>query len=151
MSIRFLGTLLASLAFLLSGPSSAVAQWENIETVEGAYGEKITLLRQPHRVADGLSARALGIAGTDTTKWALSLIGAHSDDEIALTYGGDSLAILDVQRPDDGIGPTKVFVSESAFLTMAESETVTLSVGDVNASLPASLRREMKEVFRRVN
>jgi hypothetical protein len=148
---RFLGVLAGSLLVLLGGAPSAVAQWENIETVEGAYGEQITLLKQPHSVADGLSARALGIAATDTTTWALSLIGAAPDDAISVAYGDEQLPVLDVQRPSDGIGPTKVFVSESSFLTMAESETVTLTVGSTRAPLPEPLRREMKEIFRRVN
>ena len=150
MRSRLSGVLLGGLLFLLGGASPAAAQWENIETVEGAYGEQITLTRQPHGVADGLSARALGIAATDTTQWALSLIGAAPEDEIAVTYGGNSLTVLDVQRPDDGIGPTKVFVSEETFLRMAETRAVTLRVGDVEASLPAQLLREMKEIYKRV-
>ena len=151
ISRRVFGLLAGGLLVFLVGAPSAVAQWENIETVEGAYGEQITLTRQPHGIADGLSARALGIASRDTTQWALSLIGAVSEDEIVVTYGDEQLPILDVQRPSDGIGPTKVFVSKSSFLTMAESTTVTLKVGDVEASLPAPLRREMKEIFRRVS
>lgn len=147
---RLLAALFGSFLLLVSGAAPAAAQWENIETVEGAYGEEITLTRQPHSVADGLSARALGIAASDTTKWALGLIGVGPDEEIAVMYGGDALRILDVQRPDDGIGPTRVYVSEEAFLTMAETETVTLRVGDVEASLPVQLRREMREIFKRV-
>jgi hypothetical protein len=150
MLVRLPGALLGSLLLLLSAAAPAAAQWENIETVEGAYGEQITLTRQPHSLADGLSARALGVAAPDTTTWALSLIGAAPDEEITVTYGGEPLPILDVQRPDDGVGPTKVFVPEEAFLTMAETETVTLRVGDVETSLPSQMRQEMAEIYKRV-
>jgi hypothetical protein len=150
MLVRLLGLLLGSVLFTLIGTVPAAAQWENIDTVEGAYGEEITLTEQPHGVADGVSVRALGIAAPDTTKWALSFIGAAPEDTISVTYGGEPLSILQIQRPDDGIGPTKVYVSEEAFLTMAETETVTLRVGDARVSLPAQLRREMTEIFKRV-
>ena len=151
MLFRLSGALFGGLLFVLSSAAPAAAQWENIETVEGAYGEEITLTKQPHSVADGLSARALGIVAPDTTKWVLSLIGTAPEDEIEVQYGGETLTILDVQRPDDGIGPTKVFVSQEAFLTMAETEAVTLRVGGVKAPLPPQLRREMKEIFGRVS
>lgn len=151
MLARFLGALLCCGLFLSVGSPPALAQWSNIETVEGAYGQQITLTKQPHNVGDGLSARALGVAATDTTRWALSLIGASPEDTIAVTYGGETLAVLDVQHPEDNVGPTKVYVSAETFLTMAETEAVTLRVGDVTTSLPAQLRREMEEIFRRVS
>jgi hypothetical protein len=142
--------LLASAIFLLVGVVPAAAQWENIETVEGAYGKKITLTKTPHRLAEGLSARAMGIAAPDTTQWSLSLIGAAPEDSISLAYDGDALPVLQVQRPDDGVGPTEVFVSKETFLTMAETAAVRLRVGDVTTGLPPDLRREMEEVFERV-
>ena len=127
---------------------AAAQQSENVTTVEGANGEKMTLTAQPHRVADGLSVRAMGIRAEDTTnRWVLSLIGAAAEDDISLTYGDQSLQILEVNRPDDGVGPTKVYVSQEDFLTMAETDTVTLTVGDVSASLPEPLRREMRLIF----
>ncbi|PSQ97059.1 MAG: hypothetical protein BRD55_03885 [Bacteroidetes bacterium SW_9_63_38] len=132
---------------LLSNP--AQAQMDNIDTVEGPRGAETTLTAQPHGVADGLSVRALGIAAPDTTRWALSLIGAESGDEISLRHGNESLPRLAVQRPDDGVGPTRVYVSQQTFLTMAESSSVTLQVGTVSASLPDPLRREMSVVFER--
>jgi hypothetical protein len=128
-----------------------LAQSENVTTVEGADGEKMTLTAQPHHVADGLSVRAMGIRAEDTTnRWVLSLIGAAAEDDISLTYGDQSLQILEVNRPDDGVGPTKVYVSQEDFLTMAETDTVTLTVGDVSASLPEPLRREMRLIFDKV-
>lgn len=152
MFVRFsTGLLFASAFFFLLGTGSAVAQWENLETVEGPYGEETTLTKTPHSLADGLSARALGIASSDTTRWAISLIGAAPDDEISLTHGGEALSILAVNRPTEGVGPTKVFVSQETFLTMAESAAVTLRVGDRTLSLPAQLRREMKKIFGKVS
>lgn len=151
MFFRVFGVLLGGILFLAMGAIPAAAQWENIETVEGPYGEEMTLTKRPHGVADGLSVRALSISRSDTTRWAISLIGASPKDPLAITYGDESLSIQDVQSPSDGVGPTKVFVSAEAFLTMAETQTVTLRVGDVTAALPDQLRREMKEIFERVN
>ncbi|PQJ36379.1 hypothetical protein BSZ35_08360 [Salinibacter sp. 10B] len=129
----------------------AAAQSENVTTVEGADGEQMTLTAQPHSVADGLSVRAMGIEATDTaTRWVLSLIGADPEDEISLTYGDQSLRILEVNRPDDGVGPTKVYVTQEDFLTMAETGTVTLTVGDVSTTLPEQLRREMRMIFDKI-
>jgi len=151
MHVRLLPGALLSIALLLVlGVSPAAAQWENIETVEGGYGQKITLTKTPHRLADGLSVRAMGIAASDTTRWSLSFIGAAAEDSISIAYDGERLPILRVQRPDDGVGPTEVFVSQETFLTMAETAAVTLRVGDVSTPLSNDLRREMKQVFRRV-
>jgi hypothetical protein len=143
----FLGVVLA----FTGTASPAAAQWENIETVDGAYGAEMTLTKRPHGVAEGLSVRAMAIARPDTTRWAISLIGAAPDASLSIKYGNEALSVQNVQRPDDGVGPTKVFVAEEAFLTMAETETVRLNVGNVTASLPDQLRQEMKEIFERVN
>jgi hypothetical protein len=91
----------------------------------------------------------MGIAAPDTTRWALSLIGAAPDDEIVLQYADESLPLLSVQRPDDGVGPTRVYVSQQAFLTMAENSPVILQVGSTSAVLPEPLRREMTAIFER--
>ncbi len=123
------------------------AQSGNVTTVEGAQGEKMTVTAQPHSVAEGLSVRAMGIQAPDTTRWALSLIGADPEADISLSYGGESLPIESVSRPEDGVGPTEVFVTQETFLTMAETGTVTLTVGGTARSLPEQLRREMKEIF----
>jgi len=130
-------------------PGNCLAQMNNVDTVEGPRGDETTLTAQPHRVADGLSVRALSIAAPDTTRWALSLIGAAPDAEIALRYGEESLPLHAVQRPDDGVGPTRVYVSEQTFLTMTEASTVTLQVGPTSGPLPDRLRREMKTIFER--
>lgn len=123
------------------------AQSNNIETVEGPRGEQITLTAEPHSIADGLSVRAMRLIESDTTQWALSLIGAPPEDDISLTAGDESIPIERVRRPDDGIGPTDVFVSQETFLTLAETETAALQVGEVTASLPAALRREMTQII----
>ncbi len=141
---------LVALLGLLTAP--AVAQSDNVTTVEGANGKQTTMTAQPHSVASGLSVRAMGIDAPDTTtRWVISLIGAAPEDSISLTYGDQSLRILEVNRPDDGIGPTKVYVSGEDFLTMAETEAVTLSVGDVSVALPEQLRREMQLIFEKVS
>lgn len=149
MFARALGLLLGGALLLTVGVVPAAAQWENIETVEASYGKTVTLIQRPHGVAEGLSARALSIARSDTTQWAISLIGASPKDTISITYGDEPLPVRDIQFPSDGVGPTKIFVSKETFLTMAETKTVTLRVGDVSATLPDQLRREMKEIFRR--
>lgn len=151
MFSRLLGVFLGGILLLTMGAIPAAAQWENIETVEGPYGMEMTLTKRPHGAAEGLSVRALAMARADTTRWAISLIGAVPDDTLAITYGDESLSIQDVQSPSDGVGPTKVFVSAESFLTMAETQTVMLRVGDVTTALPDQLRREMKEIFERVN
>ena len=135
---------------LTAGPTPAHAQWENIDTVQGAQGKKTTLTKRPRRLADGLSARALGISAPDTTRWALSLIGADAEDAIELKYGNESLPILDIERPSDGVGPTQVFVSESTFRTIADTKAVRIQVGVTTAAVPPKLRREMGEILRRV-
>ena len=153
VGIRSHGSVLPIRVLLLLGVASillsghCLAQLSNVDTVEGPRGEKTTLTAQPHGIADGLSVRALGIAAPDTTRWALSLIGAGPDEEIALQYAGESLPLLSVQRPDDGVGPTRVYVSQETFLTMAETSTVTLRVGATSVSLPDQLRREMAAIF----
>lgn len=124
-------------------------QSENVTTVEGPQGEKMTVTAQPHSVAEGLSVRAMGIEAPDTTRWALSLIGAPPEADISLTYGDESLPVERISRPEDGIGPTEVYVTQETFLTMAETGTVTLTVGDVTTSLPEQLRKEMQEIFER--
>jgi uncharacterized phage protein gp47/JayE len=137
-------------AVALVPPCPGYAQATNVKTVEGAQGKKTTLTAQPHRMAEGLSARAMGVVDPDTTRWALSLIGVGPDESIALTYGDESLPVYDVQRPDDGVGPTTVFVSPRAFRLMAETGTVRITVGAVTTSLPQKLRREMRIILRRV-
>jgi len=112
----------------------------------------MTVTAQPHSVADGLSVRAMGIETTmDSTRWALSLIGADPEADISLSYGGESLSIEEISRPEDGVGPTEVYVTQETFLTMAEMGAVTLTVGGTTRSLPEQLRREMQEIFERVS
>lgn len=152
MLVRVLtGAFLAVVVSLLFGASPAAAQWENIGTVEGPRGKKITLTERPHGIAERVSVRAMGIVDSDTTQWALSLIGAAPEDTIALVYEDKSLPIESLERPEEGVGPTKVFISEKTFLTMTETAAVKLRVGDQTAPLPAQLRREMKQIRKRVN
>ena len=140
--------LVGALSLCVAPPTFAQSA-ENVTTVEGPRGEEMTLTAQPHGLADGLSARAMCISAPDTTRWALSLIGATEEDEISLTYGDESMPIEGIDRPEDGVGPTKVYVSKENFLTMAETATVTLRVGTVSVSLPEALRHEMRVIFDR--
>lgn len=137
---------------LLLCATPAVAQSENIRTVEGPNnGETTTLTARPHLLADGLSARALGISAPDSTRWALRLIGASETDQIRLLRADETLPILHIDRPaDDEIGPTSVYIGQETFLLMAETATVTLQVGDTRASLPDDLRAEMQRIFEKV-
>ncbi len=151
MFARVFNVLLGAVLLLAFGVGSAAAQWENIEMVEGSYGKDVTLTQRPHGVAEGLSARALSIARSDTTQWAISIIGASPEDTISISYGDEPLPIRDIQAPSDGVGPTKVFVSKETFLTMAETQSVTLRVGDVTTAFPEQLRQEMREIFRRAD
>ena len=150
-------TLLRRFALLsllgLAVPLLAQAQSENIETVEGAQGQRMTLTAQPHSLAEGLSVRAMGIETTmDSTRWAFSLIGASHDADVSIQYGGETLPVESVNPPSDGgVGPVRVYVSQRTFLTMAETGGVTLTVGDVTAPLPEQLRREMRQIFERVS
>ena len=129
-----------------------MAQMENVETVDGSGDRTLTLTAEPHRLADMLSVRAMGITGPATqTRWALSFIGAAPEDSISIQYGDKSLAIERINRPEDGIGPTRVYVSEEAFLTMAETSEVTLTVGDVSTALPEQMRREMQFIFKELS
>lgn len=139
--------------FGLLVPLLAQGQSENIETVEGARGERMTLTAQPRSLAEGLSARAMGVETTmDSTRWALTLIGAAPDADISIRYGGETLPVKSVDPPaDGGVGPVTVYVSQQTFLTMAETGGITLTVDDVSASLPEQLRREMRQIFERVS
>lgn len=152
MSVRFFARLfLASLFLLVLHAAPASAQWSNIETVEGPRGEEMTLTETPHVLNEDVSARALSIVRSNTTQWALGLIGTAPEDTISITYGDESLPIERIERPSDGIGPTRVFVSPETFLTIAEAETATLRIGDATVTLPEDFRREMKRIFEREN
>lgn len=140
--------LIGSLLGIIAGPP-VYGQSGNVTTVEGPQGEKMTITATPHGIEDGLSIRAMGIAAPDTTRWALSLIGTSPNDDISLSYGDESLPITRIDRPDDGVGPTRVFVSEETFLTIANTGSITLTVGDVTTSLPEQLRVEMQKIFDR--
>jgi len=134
-------------------PILAQGQAENIQTVEGPRGEQMTLTAQPHSLADGLSVRAMGIETTmDSTRWALSLIGAEPGEEVTIHYGDESLPVRKVQPPQDGgPGPIRVYISQETFLTMAETGGLRLRVGGVTAPLPEQMRREMQIIFERVS
>lgn len=147
MSLRLAKVICLVGLLVLLAPTPAAAQWENIDTVEGAQGQDMILTVQPHQLAEGLSARALCIVRRDSTRWALGLIGVPPGEDVSLTYGEETLPVYHVERPDDGIGPVRVFVSGETFLTLAESGSAAIHVGNVRAALPDQLRREMRRIF----
>lgn len=135
-------------SFALFAPTAA-AQMSNVETVEGPdTGEETTLTVTPHSLNEDVSARAVGVESPTSTRWALTLIGVTRADSIRLTLGGESLPIEDISRPDEGeVGPTRVYLSQKTFLTVAEQTEVRLHVGDATMSLPAQMRKEMQHIF----
>ena len=139
------------LAFLLVSPRAA-AQESNVKTVEGpGAGEKTTLMASPRPLTPEISARAVGVRTPNGTRWALTLIGIGSADSLKLTMGDQTLPIKDINRPDEGeVGPTRLYVSQKTFLTIAETNTVQLYVDSVKTGLPEQMRKEMQLIFERV-
>jgi hypothetical protein len=45
------------------------------------------------------------------------------------------------------VGPTRVYVSQETFLTVAEQSEARLHVGNVALSLPAPMRADMQQIF----
>jgi hypothetical protein len=133
---------------VLSAPLAS-AQSSNIETVEGSRpGEKMTLTITPHVLNDDVSARAVGVSSPSGTRWALTLIGISRADSVRLTIGDDALPIEEISRPaEDEVGPTRVYLSQKTFLTVAETDGVRLHVGDTALTLPAQMREEMQQIF----
>ena len=153
MLTRVLLVVLAACVALLAPAQPAVGQASNLDTVEGPEaGERTTLTMTPRVLAEGLSARALGVQGPRENRWALTLIGATIADSIGLTLGNEALPIEDLTRPDEGeVGPTRLYLSQETFLTIAETPEVRLHVGDQAVAIPEQLRREMKKIFEKVN
>lgn len=137
---------------VLAFAPAAAAQSSNLDTVEGPNpGEETTLTITPHRLTDEVSARALGIDSPTSTRWALTLIGVSRADSIGLTLGDEALPIEDVSRPDEGeVGPTRVFLSQKTFLTIAETAEARLHIGDTTTPFPAQMREEMRQIFEKV-
>lgn len=108
----------------------------------------MTLTITPHVLNDDVSARAVGVDSPSGTRWALTLIGISRADSIRLTLGDDTLPVEDISRPaEDEVGPTRVYLSQKTFLTVAERDGVRLHVGDTALPLPAQMREEMQQIF----
>lgn len=144
---RLLVLLVAGTVALLV--PAAAAQSSNIETIEGSSpGEKMTLTVTPHVLNDDVSARAVGIESPTGTRWAFTLIGIRRADSVGLSLGGEALPIEDISRPgEDEVGPTRVYVSQKTFFTVAEQDGARLHVGDATVSLPAPMRADMQQIF----
>lgn len=141
--------LLLLVGSIASFAPTATAQSSNVETVEGPNaGEETTLTITPHALNEDVSARALGVASPSETRWALTLIGVTRADSIRLTLGDEALPIEEISRPaKDEVGPTRLYLSQKTFLTVAETEEVRLHVGESTMSLPAQMRKEMQQIF----
>lgn len=151
---RLLPTLLAGICVALSlAAPPATAQYSNLDTVEGPNtGETTTLTITPHALSDNISARALGIDSPTSNRWALTLIGVTQADSIRLSLGDETVPIEDISRPGEGeVGPTRVYLSQKTFLTLAESSGVRLQVGEETMPLPEQMRKEMRQIFEEVS
>lgn len=149
---RSLFVSLVGAAALLLAPSLATAQESNIDTIDGPnVGEETTLMVSPRPLTEEISARALGIQGPGGARWAITLIGIGSADSLKLTMGDQTLPIEDISRPEEGeVGPTRLYLSQETFLTIAETEAVRLRVGSVTTGLPERMREEMRLIHGRV-
>lgn len=145
---RLLALLLVGCVGALFAPSAA-AQFSNLDTVEGpSSGETTTLMIAPHSLTENVSGRAIGIKSPNDTRFALTLIGITSADSIGLTLDDEALPIEEVSRPAEGeIGPTRVYVSQQTFLTLAERTGVRLHIGDTSTQFPDQMRKEMRKIF----
>lgn len=148
---RVLPLLLAGGCAALLAPA-AMAQYPNLDTVEGpSAGEETTLTISPHSLSEDVSARALGVKSPNSTRFALTLIGITRADSIKLTLGDEALPIEEISRPaEDEVGPTRVYLSQKTFLTLAETSGVRLHVGDETMQLPSQMREEMRKIFETV-
>lgn len=145
---RLIVLLIASFfAALFAAP--VAAQSPNLDTVEGpSTGEKTTLTITPHSLTDDVSARALGVKGPNGNRFAITLIGITRTDSVGLTLGDKPLPIEDISRPDeDEVGPTRVYLSQETFLTIADTPEVRLHIGDATAKIPDQMRKEMRTIF----
>ncbi|PSR04861.1 MAG: hypothetical protein BRD54_01055, partial [Bacteroidetes bacterium SW_8_64_56] len=70
---------------------------------------------------------------------------------IGLSLGGETLPIEDISRPEEGeVGPTRVYLSQQTFLTVADRSDVRLRIGDATTQLPDQMRTEMRQIFEKV-
>ena len=152
MLSRLLPLLLVGCCTALSTVPSATAQSSNLDTVEGpGAGEQTTLTVTPHTLTEEVSARALGVKSPNGTRWAITLIGISSADSIELILEEEALPIEDISRPEEGeVGPTRVYVSQQTFLTVADRSDVRLRIGDATTRLPDQMRTEMQQIFEKV-
>lgn len=151
MPHRLLVVLIAGCFSLLFAPPVA-GQSSNIETLEGpGEGESTTLTITPHVLTEDVSARAIAVESPTGRRWALTLIGTSSADSLGLSMGNEPLPIEDISRPEeDEVGPTRVYLSQETFLTIADNPEVRLHVGDATTSIPDQMRTEMRKIFDKV-
>jgi hypothetical protein len=144
--------VIGCVAMLALLTSPAAAQIPNLDTVEGpSAGEETTLTVSPHSLTEDVSARALGIESPNSNRFALTLIGVTPADSLGLTLGDKALPIKEISRPaEDEVGPTRIYVTQKTFLTVAEQTAVRLHIGDKTVQLPDQMRKEMRMIFETV-
>ena len=80
-----------------------------------------------------------------------TLIGISPADSIELILEEETLPIKDISRPEEGeVGPTRVYLSQQTFLTVADRGDVRLRIGDATTQLPDQMRTEMQQIFEEV-
>jgi hypothetical protein len=146
LSVLIVGCLTATFVVPVAAQSS------NLDTIEGpGQGESTTLTITPHVLTDDVSARAIAVKSPNGLRWALTLIGTTPSDSLRLTLGDESLPIEDISRPEEGeVGPTRMYLSQKTFLTIAETTSVRLHVGDDKTPIPDQMRTEMRKIFGKV-
>jgi hypothetical protein len=145
---RLVGLLL--LAGTLAG--TAAAQRPRISTVEGpGVGEKTTLSMFPHAAGAGISLRAIGVQGRDTTRWSLTIIGVREPTvTVRIEADGEVLKTEEVTNPSPRTGPHQVALTKEEFLLLTNAETGRLRVNGTTVPLPEALQLDMKAIFRKV-
>jgi hypothetical protein len=138
------------LAGIVAAPASA--QRARISTVEGpGVGEKTTLSMFPHSAGEGLSVRAVGVSGRDTTRWTLMVIGVRTDTAaVRISANGTELAQATVTNPNPQTGPHQVSLTKEEFLTLSEAETAQMTVNGTTVPIPSALQVDMAAIFRKV-
>lgn len=145
VGVGLLLTALVALGF----PTPAAAQ-SNVETVAGpGPAEESTLSRIPRALTDEVSGRAVGVEGPDSTRWAVSLIGADDVESVAFRAAGQTFEPVSIQRPE-GIGPVSVYLTKEAFLTLSRTKGAAIVLDGTATELPETFREDMKAVYETV-
>jgi hypothetical protein len=129
-------------------PAASPAQ---VVQVDGPNPGERTVMSEVPRAADGVVVRALGIAGPDTTRWALTLIGADAVERVRIVAAGEEVPVLDITMPTEAGEKATVFVPQQGFFALTQtSETQVTINGEQSFALPEPLQQDMEEIYERV-